>query len=146
MTKSPENGVFRAENDILGLNSSSPIEMKLVDLFLDFVPFLVIFGHFGSQVTFLWVPVLGARATPSPNFSMGFVSGTQGPHKYQDGVGSGRPLAGVPWLYLIAHWDPPKKSDPVVDLGPRRAAPLDPPTGGPKCLLVPIREGGGARA
>ena len=47
------------------------------------------------------------------------------------GWGRARPAVGYgePRLYLIGHWDPPKKVTFLsrLDLGPRRAAPLDPP-------------------
>ena len=81
-TKLPENqghgnSVLTAENDILKLSSSSPMEMKLLIIF-DFDPFLVIFGHFGSKVTFLWVRDLGALGTPpiSIQFFRTIVGGT----------------------------------------------------------------------
>ena len=92
--------MFRAENDILKLSTSSPIEMKVVDFFSILDPFFVIFGHFESKVTFLWVKDPGARGTPPPNFNMGFVCGTQGPHSYRDRFGSGRLLAGVSLGYI----------------------------------------------
>ena len=149
-----ENGVFRVENDVFRLNSSSWIESKFVDFtrFLtafcgsfgdpeygsfgdqvarkprpraskqrvskkicsdlwprfwgNLVPELatigasMIFRHFGSKVTILWVRDLGARGTPPPNFNMGFVCGTQGTHRYRNGVGSGRLLAGVRLGYI----------------------------------------------
>ena len=61
--------MFRAENDILKLSSSSQIEMKAVGFFSIFDPFLVIFGDFGSKVTIVWVRDLGARGTRPPNFN-----------------------------------------------------------------------------
>ena len=92
--------MFRAGNDILKLSSSSAIEMKVADFFPFFDPFLVIFVHFGSEVTILWVRDLGARGTRPPTFNMGFVCGTQGPHRYRNGAGSGRLLAGVSLGYI----------------------------------------------
>ena len=114
----PSNGVFRAENDMLKLSSSSPIEMMVVDFFRFMTdPFWVIFGHFGSKVTILWARDLGARGTPPPNFNMGFVYGTQG----RPGWGRVRAALGrgEPWFFLIGHWDTLLSG---LALGPRRAS------------------------
>ena len=69
----------------------------MADIFSIFDPFWVIFGHFGSKVPILWVRDLGGRGTQPPNLNMGFVCGTQGPHRYWVGPGP----AGVSLGYIL---------------------------------------------